>query len=233
MRPDGASLSVVGVLMSENQLPVEPSRESEIAVRDAGNTAPSAASRLNRRRQLITALTLSPIALTLASRPAWANGCSVSAQLSGNLSHQGTIGCAGFTPGYWKNHTPWPGAYGPTTTFNSLPGCAGFLIDGNGNGQVWANQITLGQCFEPDCHSVTVKIGATTKTVKPLPSNGQNQEFLQQVVCAIISAAYYTDGAYGYTQPGILAFIKNNWMPGSGLYTDLTMLNQDNRPGHV
>lgn len=187
----------------------------------------------NRRRRLLAALSASPVALTLASRSAWANGCSISGMHSGNMSHVGTTACEGLTPGFWKNHTNWPGAYSTSFKFNSLPGFAGFLVDANGAVfQAFADEITLIQCFEPSVHSDEVTLKGVTHTVVSMPSNGLGQEFLQEVVSAIISAAYFKNGEFGYDQPGIVAYIAANWFT-THIYADLKALNQDVRPGFV
>ena len=59
----------------------------------------------SRRRVLKTAVKAAPIILTVSSRPVWARNCTLSGQLSGNLSDQsGECAGEGCTPGYWKNH---------------------------------------------------------------------------------------------------------------------------------
>jgi len=61
----------------------------------------------SRRRLLKNAVMAAPVILTVASRPVWARNCTLSGQLSGNLSDQdidSDCGGEGCTPGYWKNH---------------------------------------------------------------------------------------------------------------------------------
>jgi len=70
---------------------------------------------LNTSRRRFTRAGLSAsVVMTLASRTALANHCSVSAGMSGNLSrpHQGD--CYGLTPGFWKTHPEeWSCGYEP------------------------------------------------------------------------------------------------------------------------
>lgn len=68
------------------------------------------------RRKLTGAALGASAVFTLASRPVWANQCSISGMASGNLSTPGGIVCAGCTPGYWLNHPlNWPSDFRPGT----------------------------------------------------------------------------------------------------------------------
>lgn len=67
-----------------------------------------------RRRFIRGAAAASPVLLSLVSRPVLGTTrfCSASGFMSGNLSQpQTSQGCGGFSPGYWKNHSPWPTPY--------------------------------------------------------------------------------------------------------------------------
>jgi hypothetical protein len=67
-----------------------------------------------RRRFIRGSAAASPILLSLISRPVMgaARFCTASGFMSGNLSQPNTsVGCGGLSPGYWKNHTPWPAPY--------------------------------------------------------------------------------------------------------------------------
>jgi hypothetical protein len=61
-----------------------------------------------------------------ASRPAWALNCTLSGQMSGNMSgvtDAETCGGEGCSPGYWMNHSDrWCPDYAPTMFFNSVFG---------------------------------------------------------------------------------------------------------------
>jgi len=92
-----------------------------------GNEAPAGRSdgvSASRRRFTRAGLSAS-VMMTLASRPALANHCSVSAGMSGNLSRPHAAPCYGLTPGYWKTHPEdWnaagyePGKCNPITKTN-------------------------------------------------------------------------------------------------------------------
>lgn len=93
---------------------------------DPGAQAPTesaiklGAPRLNqRRRKLLGGVAASPLLLSVASRPAWANGgmCTPSALASANLSGQHDFDGCGISAGWWKNNpTKWPVL--PNTSFH-------------------------------------------------------------------------------------------------------------------
>lgn len=76
-----------------------------------------------RRRRLIRGVAASPLLMTIASRPAWANStmCTPSALASANLSGQHDFEGCGISAGWWKNNEArWPIV--PTTPFHSIFG---------------------------------------------------------------------------------------------------------------
>lgn len=77
----------------------------------------------SRRKLTGAALGVSAV-FTLASRPVWANQCSVSGMASGNLSRPGGTPCGGCTPGYWgrcQHFGAWAAAgYSRSQTFNEV-----------------------------------------------------------------------------------------------------------------
>jgi hypothetical protein len=79
----------------------------------------------SRRKLAGAALGVSAV-FTLASRPVWANQCTISGMASGNLSAPHKETCQGCTPGYWKvcNHlSSWAATgFKPTDTFNAVFG---------------------------------------------------------------------------------------------------------------
>lgn len=89
------------------------------AAADLQASAPSSmeAARREARRRFLIGGGAVPVALTLSGRTAFADACTYSGAMSGNLSNQRTGSCAkGFSPGYWKaaydrkgqNHLQWP-----------------------------------------------------------------------------------------------------------------------------
>ncbi|MHB1187099.1 hypothetical protein [Thiobacillus sp.] len=93
-------------------------------------TTPPEASQndaIDQSRRKVTGAALGVSAVfTLASRPVWANQCSISGMASGNLSAPGKVTCGGCTPGYWKvcGHLgSWAAAgYSPSQSFNVVFG---------------------------------------------------------------------------------------------------------------
>ena len=84
-----------------------------------------------RRRRLLAGLSVSPILVSLASRPVLgAQNCAPSGFMSGNLSHPDANGsCGGYAPGYWKTHLNWPTPFvagtcsGPSNAGSGVAGC--------------------------------------------------------------------------------------------------------------
>ena len=75
----------------------------------AVGAAPKDAPGASRRRVILGGAAVAPVIVTLASRPALANVCTVSGTLSGNMSRPDAADCRGLTPGYWKTHpNQWP-----------------------------------------------------------------------------------------------------------------------------
>jgi hypothetical protein len=74
----------------------------------------------DRRRFIKRAIIAAPFILTVTSRPVWAANCTLSGQLSGNLSDgDEPCGGQGCSPGYWKNHTVmWHDAFQPDDLFD-------------------------------------------------------------------------------------------------------------------
>lgn len=68
-----------------------------------------------RRKFLKGAAAATPILLSVASRPVWARNCSLSGQLSGNLSDQSGDICAGegCSQGYWRHRGYQVGGWHP------------------------------------------------------------------------------------------------------------------------
>ena len=79
---------------------------------------------VSRRRFAKAGVAASGVILSLASKPGMA--CAICASPSGSLSgglasHHGPAPtCSGVTPGYWKNHTSWPGGISTSTLFRSV-----------------------------------------------------------------------------------------------------------------
>lgn len=206
--------------------------------------APPASSQddtIDQSRRKLTGAALGASAVfTLASRPVWANQCSISGMASGNLSAP-RVTCEGCTPGYWKvcqHLDSWgPTGYSPTDTFNSVFGvtqyvdCKGIpytLLDvmylnggsyscGPGNGNKDANPggppagCTDGKAFG--------KLGGD-----PISEN-----LGYHAVAALLSAAH-PGVNYGYTAAELISLFQNNLHRPQELKDSLAMLNQRDCP---
>lgn len=105
----------------------------------------------DRRRFIKRAIVAAPFILTVASRPVWACNCTMSGQLSGNLS-DGNEPCRGqgCSPGYWKNHTHmWHYAFPPDETFSKVFGVNPFYPDNPTLYQVIDKYVGPNDPFEP------------------------------------------------------------------------------------
>ena len=103
---------------SKNEKNQQEENQAEISV-DPGS-----------RRRLLKGAALSPVLLSLTSRPVLGAECTISGFMSGNVSDHGHDDCTcGFTPGAWK--TPYVG----DGNWNNVPYEPGTCQDSNGNGQ--------------------------------------------------------------------------------------------------
>ena len=83
----------------------------------------------DRRRFIKRAIIAAPFILTVTSRPVWANTCTISGQMSGNLSDQNYDCGEGCSPGFWKKHEEeWMG-YSPADTYGGIFGVSFLLGD--------------------------------------------------------------------------------------------------------
>lgn len=162
-----------------------------------------------RRKLAGAALGVSAV-FTLASRPVWANQCTISGMASGNLSAPSGVACAGCTPGYWKQNQhldSWgPTGFLPTDTFNSVFGVARYV---KRNGTPY----TL------------------LEVMRDLNGNGDpistNLGF--HAVAALLNAAH-PDVNYGYTSGEIITLFQTNLHRPAALKDSLAMLNERGCP---
>jgi hypothetical protein len=107
---------------NSNEAPVTPGEMPSASVNDA------------RRRFTKTGLGAGAVIATLASQPvlgAVPYNCTISGHASGNVSTHGPDGnCQiGLSPGYWKNHTPWPAPFATNQLFKDAGGVSNGLLD--------------------------------------------------------------------------------------------------------
>jgi hypothetical protein len=201
---------------------------------DAPSAAPQNDTIDQSRRKLTGAALGASAVFTLASRPVWANQCSISGMASGNLSTP-QVTCAGCTPGYWMQcqHIGSWGAtgYSPDDSFNTVFGVSQYInpqtnqpytllqalgLNGNGNCTPDAEQ--------PNCstHPSGNAIGHTgCDPISP------NLGF--HAVAALLNAAH-PDVNYGYTPGELTALFRNNLGRAAELKDSLAMLNERSCP---
>lgn len=76
---------------------------------------------LDRRKFIRKVISAAPVILTVTSRPVWAECCTASSQLSGNLSNACVCSGEGLSPGYWRNHmSEWHPDYPPYLKFEDV-----------------------------------------------------------------------------------------------------------------
>jgi len=85
----------------------------------------------DRRRFIKRAIVAAPFILTVTSRPVWAANCTMSGQLSGNLSDAGEpCGGEGCSADYWEANTDkWHYEFQPNCVFDSVFGTDVFRTD--------------------------------------------------------------------------------------------------------
>jgi len=192
----------------------------------------------SRRKLTGAALGVSAV-FTLASRPVWANQCSISGMASGNLSKPQET-CEGCTPGYWRvcqHLRSWSG-YQTTDTFNAVFGVAQY-VDCKGT------PYTLLDVMYLTGGSYVCGPGKSNDDAHPggAPANCRNgtafgnmggdpisENLGFHAVAALLNAAHGSVN-YGYSPGEIIDLFKNNYMTNpEALKNSLEMLNERGCP---
>ena len=187
----------------------------------------------SRRKLTGAALGVSAV-FTLASRPVWANQCSISGMASGNLSAP-KVTCEGCTPGYWKvcNHfDSWgPTGFKLTDTFNSVFGVTQY-VDCKGTAYTLLDVLYLsGNTYScpgnKDAHPNGPSPTCTNGTCFPnLGGDPISVNLGFHAVAALLNAAY-PNMNFGYTAGELIAFFQANYLTDpAGLKDSLAMLNE-------
>lgn len=201
---------------------------------------------INHSRRKLTGAAIGVSAVfTLASRPVWANQCSISGMASGNLSGP-EVRCMGCTPGYWKvcNHLDSWAATGfkPDDTFNNVFGVTNYvdckgtpytLLDvlylnggsyvcgsGNSNKDAHPNVDPTGDCDNAN--------GNGGGNVYPSGLGGDpiSENLGFHAVAALLNAAHPAVN-YGYEPGDIITMFQNHYPTNpEGLKDSLAMLNE-------
>lgn len=171
--------------------------------------SPSDAIDTSRRKLTGAALGVSAV-FTLASRPVWANQCTISGMMSGNLSAPQGPSCEGCTPGYWKQPQhldSWTATgYSPTDSFNTVFGVTQYL---KGDGTPYTLLEVLQQL---------------NGSGDPISNN-----LGFHAVAALLNAAH-SSVHYGYTSGEIITLFQNNLGQAAALKDSLAMLNERGCP---
>jgi hypothetical protein len=164
----------------------------------------------SRRKLTGAALGVSAV-FTLASRPVWANQCTISGMASGNLSAPKGERCDGCTPGYWKvdeHLDSWvPTGFKTTDKFNTVFSVTQYV---KSNGTPY----TL------------------LEVMRDLNGNGDpistNLGF--HAVAALLNSAH-PGVNFGYTSGELISLFQSNYLTNSEkLKNSLAMLNERSCP---
>jgi hypothetical protein len=192
------------------------------------------------RRRLTGAALGATAVFTLASQPVWANQCSISGMMSGNLSAP-KVTCEGCTPGYWKvcqHLDSWgPTGFNTTDTFNSVFGVTQY-VDCKGTPYTLLDVMYLNGgtytcgALDPtknnqDAHPAGAP--ATCRNGNAFGDLGGDPIYTNlgfNAAAALLNAAHPSIN-FGYTAGELIALFKANYLtnPG-GLKDSLAMLNQ-------
>ena len=181
----------------------------------------------SRRKLTGAALGVSAV-FTLASRPVWANQCSISGMASGNLSAP-KVTCEGCTPGYWSKCQHLDSWVGFTTSdlFNTVFGVTQYInpktnqpytllqvlgLQGNGNCTPDATQ--------PNCSLDPHGLAIGNMGCDPISVN-----LGFHAVAALLNAAH-PNVNFGYTTGELTAFFRDNLANPAQLKDALAMLNE-------
>ncbi|WP_324779502.1 hypothetical protein [Thiobacillus sedimenti] len=203
-------------------------------------TAPEPDAIDQSRRKLTGAALGASAIFTLASRPVWANQCSISGMASGNLSAP-KVTCEGCTPGYWKvcNHfDSWgPTGFKLTDTFNSVFGVTQY-VDCKGTPYTLldvlylnGNSYSCGPNGNKDANPSGPPPGCTNGSCFPkLGGDPISTNLGFHAVAALLNSAY-PNMNFGYTSGELIAFFKAHYLTDpAGLKNSLAMLNERHCP---
>ncbi|MDO9468740.1 MAG: hypothetical protein Q7J36_15680 [Thiobacillus sp.] len=170
------------------------------------------------RRKLAGAALGAGAVFTLASRPVWANQCTISGMASGNLSAP-KVTCDGCTPGYWKQDQhldSWiPTGFRPLDSTDGLQ-----------------KADTFNAVFSVDQYRRSNGTPYTLlEVMRELNGNGDpistNLGF--HAVAALLNAAH-PNVNFGYTSGEIITLFRANMHNGAALKDSLMMLNERGCP---
>ncbi len=211
--------------MADNDDKYTASSGSVAGQPDQGEAGSTGSARLESRRRFLkgAGIAAPAVIMTVSSRPVLANHCTVSGTLSGNLSNPDDDHyCAGYTPGYWMNHTDWPVPYSPGTCSDRRGGHCRAYENGTPFHAAYTNGAGQAGSFAGDLY------GAASM-MEVLAMNGVDDRYQlgAHAVAALLNAAYFGPETFGYTVDQIIEMwaLRYNVDP-EGLKEDFQLLNE-------
>jgi len=182
------------------------------------------------RRKLTGAALGAGAVFTLASRPVWANQCTISGMQSGNLSKTTQETCDGCTPGYWmqcQHLDEWVG-YRPDDYFNAVFGCTQYVNHRNHKPYTLLDVMGLTGNTDPkkaDCKSMP-----DGYAVNPMGKDPISPNLGFHTVAALLNAAHPRVN-FGYTPGDIIVLFQKNYLSNPAALKDaFVMLNERGCP---
>lgn len=205
---------------------------------ESSNTPPEATQddAINQSRRKLNGAALGVAAVfTLASRPVWANQCSISGMASGNLSGP-QVTCAGCTPGYWKQcqHLDSWAATGffPDDVFNTVFGVSQYVNPQTNQPYTLLQVMGLtgsGNCT-PDAEQPSCRSKPHGDAIGKMGCDPISPNLGFHAVAALLNAAH-PNVNYGYTSGELIALFQNNYLTNpEKLKNSLVMLNERGCP---
>lgn len=171
---------------------------------------------------------------TLASRPVWANQCSISGMASGNLSAP-EVRCEGCTPGYWmqcQHLDSWaPTGFKPDDIFNTVFGVTQYINPKNNKAYTLLQVMGLngnGNC-SPDPSQPNCSAKPNGNAIGHIGCDPISPNLGFHAVAALLNAAH-PNLNYGYTSGEVINLFKNNLHRAGELKDSLAMLNERSCP---
>lgn len=191
---------------------------------------------INPSRRKLTGAALGVSAVfTLASRPVWANQCSISGMASGNLSAPQGPPCGGCTPGYWRtcqHLDSWTATgFKPDDIFNTVFGVAQYINPQNNKPYTLLQVMGLegnGNCT-PDNAQPNCSAKPNGNAIGNMGCDPVSVNLGFHAVAALLNAAHPSIN-YGYTPGELTALFRNNLHRAAELKDSLAMLNERGCP---
>jgi len=201
---------------------------------ESHNTPPEATQgdAIDQSRRKLNGAALGVAAVfTLASRPVWANQCSISGMASGNLSAP-EVTCAGCTPGYWdkcQHLGSWAvTGFFPDDVFNTVFGVTQYVNPQTNQPYTLLQVLGLngnGNC-SPDAEQPSCRLQPHGNAIGNMGCDPISPNLGFHAVAALLNAAHPNIN-YGYTSGELITLFQNNYLTNpEKLKNSLVMLNE-------